>query len=97
MTDEEHLLEPQRAHQREGILSQRRGIIAAFRLFRIAHPTRIWSDHRILLGEGRHNFSPFIPGLRPAMEQHHRKSLTANDIMETDPIDLCCSMGKSGL
>src|SRR5581483_4020404 len=97
MTDEENLLETQRAYQREGILSQRRGIIAAFRSLRIAHPTRIGRDHRIFLGECRHDFSPFVPGLRPAVEQHHRKSLTANDIMETDPIDLCCLMSKERL
>src|SRR5579883_814772 len=97
MTDDKSFLETQRAHQREGILSQRRSIIAALRSFRISHPTRIGRDHRIVLGECRHDFSPFVPGLRPTVKQHHRKSLTANDIMETDPIDLCCLMSKKRL
>ena len=49
----------------------------------VAEAAQIRRDHVVVLGQLRDDMAPFVPGLRPAMQQHDRKALAGGDVVQS--------------
>lgn len=54
---------------------------------RVAHATQVDGDHGVLLGEWAHLLPPLGPRLGETVDQHHRRTFAASQIMHVEPVD----------
>src|SRR6266481_6134270 len=60
----------------------------------IAEAAQIRGDQRELVGEQRHQMAPFVPSLRPSVEQDDRRALPCRDEMDSHAIEIGVEMRK---
>ena len=60
-------------------------VVSAVRARAIAQPGQVGNDQPVGLREQRNDLAPFMPGLRPAMQQHYRLAGARADDVQHDP------------
>ena len=68
---------PKFADQLVDIVGDGALVVSADRLGGIADPAHIGRDDGVARGERGNNLAPFVPGLRPSVQQHDRLALPA--------------------
>ena len=72
-------------HQRGQVVGLRTGVVAVLWLVREPHAALIDRDHLEVAGQHRHQQTPRVPRLRPAVHQQQRRSVTADDRVQPHP------------
>src|SRR5271156_1869216 len=70
-------------HEHPDVVSYSFLVVAGTRPRGIAEAPHIGRDKRVLVREQRHHPPPFIPGLRPSVEQHDRRAIPYRDVMNS--------------
>src|SRR5207244_11213869 len=71
-------------------------VISGAWLGRAAGAAQIWHDNDVTLGEQRHDRAPHMAGLAIPVEQDHRATLPADEIAQSDAVDLGEALGEAG-
>ena len=63
-------------------------VVARWGSLAVPEPGQIDGVHGVVLGEGRHDRVPRVPGLRPSVQQDQRFAGTARDVVHVHVVDL---------
>src|SRR5581483_239707 len=97
VSDQENLFEAELAHELIDIVGDGAFVVAGRRTRGIAQAAHVRSDDRVVLGQRRHDTAPFVPGLRPSMEQHDGIAASAGNVVEADVVEGNGVMDESGV
>ena len=71
-------------------------VVAGFRLGRSAGTAQVRNNDRVTCGEGRHDRMPHMAGFGITVQQDHRAILAADEITQSNSVDLGEALGKAG-
>src|SRR6516164_7783042 len=84
---QQYLVEAEFADELADVASNRLLVVTGGRTRGIAQASHIGSDHRVALRESRDYTAPFVPGLRPSMEQYQRVAAPGGYVMKGDTFE----------
>ena len=86
--DKEALVSELAVDELPDVVGNRLLVVAGLRPGRVAEAAQIGRDDRIAFRQRRDNVAPFVPGLRPSMQQNDSRSASAHDIVQRHAIQL---------
>ena len=75
-------------HQPPDVARDRAFVVAPQWPRAVAQAAQVGRDHCVVRCQRRHGVPPFPPGLRPAVQQHHRRPLARGDVVQHDLAEL---------
>src|SRR5258707_11638843 len=96
MADQENLLETKLAHELVNVGRDGALVITGRGLGRVAESAHVRCDHRVAFGERWDDASPFVPRLRPSVEQNDGVALARGDVMEPHVLERDRVMSEIG-